>query len=147
MADFNVKIDMQGLTESLNNLADQLDQPDTYTDIIGNALEPAERRITDNTPTDTGELRRSVRSEVGPPPRQLANLSEPVADGTVALGVVGWGFEDRAYRLRPRSIAIEFGTIHQPADPVLRPALNAEADQMTATVGEGLMKFIEDNTE
>ena len=146
MADFNITIDMQSLTDNIDSLATDLSQSNTYTGMIGEALEPAERRIRAETPSDTGELRETTRTTVGSPPRQLARLSEPVPGGTTALGLVGWDFETEAYRLRPRAIAREFGTIHQPARPVLIPTLNREANNMLDTLGDELMSYLNRNT-
>ena len=119
------------LEASLVELA-KLYGPKTVRNIFNPPLRKASAAILQdiktNTPVSSGSLRDSVAMKVGRP-NKVRLRSDAVDEYTVAESRIGW-FWRRGDRVSSyQALAIEFGTLNQPAQPVLRKALQNGASR------------------
>lgn len=78
----------------------------------------------------------------------------PVATGRLKRAVfVGAGDANKpnalvgiSARKAPHGRLVEYGTVHMPARPFLRPALSANGPQVAAAIRSGLLKIIDRHT-
>lgn len=96
--------------------------------VVENALRAGARVIAaearENVPVDTGELRDSITVAVSKWEGRRRKRDE---------GVVFVGFKSPASR---RAHLTEFGTVNQPAQPFMRPALDAKGAEAVERIGK-----------
>lgn len=85
------------------------------------AMEPLVNDVKASTPVDTGTLSSSTRLKIGKPTQKMVSQSAYYKSSTIIYGQVGWFW--RGASLWNQALAVEYGSVHNPAAYALRGAL------------------------
>lgn len=113
---------------------------------VREAMKPVLEAAKQNAPTDTGGLVRSLKIEARRPNRRDKN-SKYVSktDSVIALVTTRKTAQLKKMGIKSdmRAIAQEFGTAKVPAQPYLRPALEANSQAVANSLGKIIANRIE----
>lgn len=116
--------------------------------VLKKAAKPTMNHARSNAPERTGELKQSIKMEVtrqsagkaafaramaGGASRQEAGQAARAANRAAAGKGASASVKVRA--AAPHGVFAEYGTLHHPAQPFMRPALDANADAAVKIVG------------
>ena len=143
MADFSVELrGFAQLERDWLQLAGDLGPAKARTTLnrpVRQAIEMAADEIRENTPVDSGDLQRSVRTNSGRANRK--ELRSGVFDpNDVVVARAGWFW--RGESMWFQALAVEYGTSQQAPRMVLRDALRNNADAMLGTLRRGIREAI-----
>ena len=126
---------LKGLEKSLLALAKTYGSPkyalQALRPAIRKALMPIFELIKRTTPVDTGRLRDSTKLAIRRP-KANEKKNPGIGKNAVLIGLVGW-FWRSGSPIGRQGLAVEFGTQHRPAKPVLRPALERNFSKIVTT--------------
>jgi HK97 gp10 family phage protein len=109
------------------------------------ALKPVLEQARANAPKDSGDLTKSLIVEARRPTRRDKRSKYVTQTDTVIAAVTtasGKKLAKMGIKSDARAIAQEFGTARHPAQPYLRPALEANAQSTVTKLGEILARRI-----
>jgi len=113
---------------------------------VREALKPVLDQARANAPKDSGDLTKSLIVEARRPNRRDRRSKYVTQTDTVIAAVTtasGKKLAKMGIKSDARSIAQEFGTANHPAQPYLRPALEANAQSTVSRLAEILARRIE----
>ncbi len=113
---------------------------------VREAMRPVLLDARQNAPEDTGDLTRSLLVEARRPTKRDRRSKYVTQTDTVIAAVTtasGKKLAKMGIKSDARAIAQEFGTARHPAQPYLRPALEANAQNTVTRLGNILARRIE----
>jgi len=113
---------------------------------VREAMRPVLQAAIQNAPKDTGGLARSMRIEARRPNRKDRRSKYVFSNDTVIATVTtapGKVLAKRGIKSDARAIAQEFGTAKHAAKPYMRPALEANAQNVVDRLAKIILKRIE----
>jgi HK97 gp10 family phage protein len=143
------------LFKAMDDLAQEVGKQKTdriWKKAMGFAFFPVLQSAKDRAPTDSGQLKEHIYMKVErPKARDKASLSYKgetfiarVTSGPKRLDsqqktlITKKGKEKTSYSHRPVALAAEFGTADTPAQPYMRPALEANIDNVIQRLGKAV---------
>lgn len=129
-----------------DEFGDKLARSKVLIPAVREAMKPVLQQARANAPKDSGDLTRSLIVEARRPnsrdrrSKYITQTDTVIAAVTTASGkkLAKMGIKSDA-----RAIAQEFGTAHNPAQPYLRPALEANAQATVTRLAEILARRIQ----
>lgn len=97
-------------------------------EVVAAAAAPVEAAIDRRLPRLTGDLEKSLETEISSTPTQATAIVQ------IAHSAVGEAEE--------KAVFLEFGTSHAPAEPSFRPGFEESKDKAAAILVDGLLKVI-----
>lgn len=137
-----------------DEFGDKLSRSKVLIPAVREAMKPVLQQARANAPKDSGDLTRSLIVEARRPnsrdrrSKYITQTDTVIAAVTTASGkkLAKMGIKSDA-----RAIAQEFGTAHNPAQPYLRPALEANAQEtvsrLAAILARRIQQFRAKNTK
>ena len=137
-----------------DEFGDKLARSKVLIPAVREAMKPVLQQARINAPKDSGDLTRSLIVEARRPnsrdrrSKYITQTDTVIAAVTTASGkkLAKMGIKSDA-----RAIAQEFGTAHNPAQPYLRPALEANAQEtvsrLAAILARRIQQFRAKNTK
>jgi HK97 gp10 family phage protein len=137
-----------------DEFGDKLARSKVLIPAVREAMKPVLQQARANAPKDSGDLTRSLIVEARRPnsrdrrSKYITQTDTVIAAVTTASGkkLAKMGIKSDA-----RAIAQEFGTAHNPAQPYLRPALEANAQEtvsrLAAILARRIQQFRAKNTK
>lgn len=113
---------------------------------VREAMRPVLLDARQNAPEDTGDLNRSLLVEARRPTKRDRRSKYVTQTDTVIAAVTtasGKKLAKMGIKSDARAIAQEFGTARHPAQPYLRPALEANAQNTVNRLGDILARRIQ----
>ena len=113
---------------------------------VREAMRPVLLDARQNAPEDTGDLNRSLLVEARRPTKRDRRSKYVTQTDTVIAAVTtasGKKLAKMGIKSDARAIAQEFGTARHPAQPYLRPALEANAQSTVNRLGDILARRIQ----
>ncbi len=113
---------------------------------VREAMRPVLNDAKQNAPQDTGDLTKSLLVEARRPTKRDRRSKYVTQTDTVIAAVTtasGKKLAKMGIKSDARAIAQEFGTARHPAQPYLRPALEANAQNTVNRLGEILARRIQ----
>lgn len=135
----------QALKDLEREFGDKMAQSKVLVPAVREAMKPVLAAARQNAPKDTGDLARSLIVEARRPTKRDRRSKYITQSDTVIAAVTtasGKKLKKMGIKSDARAIAQEFGTAKNPAQPYLRPALEANAQNTVNRLAEILARRI-----
>jgi len=135
----------QALKALEEEFGDKLARSKVLVPAVREAMRPVLEQARSNAPKDSGDLMRSLIVEARRPTRRDRRSKYVTQTDTVIAAVTtasGKKLAKMGIKSDARAIAQEFGTARNPAQPYLRPALEANAQSTVSRLAEILARRI-----
>lgn len=135
----------QALKDLEREFGDKMAQSKVLVPAVREAMKPVLAAARQNAPKDTGDLARSLIVEARRPTKRDRRSKYITQTDTVIAAVTtasGKKLKKMGIKSDARAIAQEFGTAKNPAQPYLRPALEANAQNTVNRLADILARRI-----
>lgn len=135
----------QALKDLEREFGDKMAQSKVLVPAVREAIKPVLAAARQNAPKDTGDLARSLIVEARRPTKRDRRSKYITQTDTVIAAVTtasGKKLKKMGIKSDARAIAQEFGTAKNPAQPYLRPALEANAQNTVNRLADILARRI-----
>lgn len=136
----------QALKQLEEDFGSKTAQAKVLVPAVREAMRPVLLDARQNAPEDTGDLNRSLLVEARRPTKRDRRSKYVTQTDTVIAAVTtasGKKLAKMGIKSDARAIAQEFGTARHPAQPYLRPALEANAQNTVNRLGDILARRIQ----
>lgn len=136
----------QALKQLEEDFGSKTAQAKVLVPAVREAMRPVLLDARQNAPEDTGDLMRSLLVEARRPTKRDRRSKYVTQTDTVIAAVTtasGKKLAKMGIKSDARAIAQEFGTARHPAQPYLRPALEANAQSTVNRLGDILARRIQ----